>query len=200
MKYFENATTNTFCNENILGTITGFPDDFHQGFCNPYAHLSHELLSLGLPQVQQVGIPEDINEWMVGSQTDIRRKHRLLKKLKSGTSIKHDFVITSSETSLVLPTCQEPTKNTYFPIERDNPLKRFIDVLNLNDKNILLEALVDVKHLSYVANIGFENNENPTLIIRLSKMDRETEEKIYQIEYDLLKIFKNNIDFLVLPE
>jgi len=174
MTYFKDATTNTFFDEDIPGTITGFRDDFHQGFCSPYAYLSHELLSSGLPHVQQVGIPEDINELMVGSQTDIGRKHRLLKKLISGTSI--------------------------FTIERENPLKRFIDVLDINDKNILLEALVDVKRLSYVEKIEFENNENPTLIIRLSEMDREIEEKIYQIEYDLLKNFKNNIDFLVLPE
>ena len=200
MTHFIDATTNTFCDEDFQNAITGFPDVFHQGFCSPYAHSSYEFVSLGLPQAQQVGIPEDINEWMIGSQTDIRRKHRLLKKLKGSISIKSDIAFTHSETSLILPTYQEPTKNTYLTIERDNPLKRFFDILERNDKNTLLEALVDVKHLSYVKKIEFEDNENPTLIIRLSEMNRGTEEKIYQIEYDLLKNFKNNIDFLVLPE
>lgn len=84
-------------------------------------------------------------------------------------------------------------------VETSNPLKKFMNALNMNDRNMLEESLTKIKHLSFVGEIELEELETPTIIIRLSEMNREIEEKIFRIEYNLLKKLKTDIDFLVLP-
>jgi|GEM_PF-5027147 len=84
-------------------------------------------------------------------------------------------------------------------IETQNPLNKFISTLNSEERQNLKISTDEIETLPFVNEIEFNELETPTLIIRLSEMNEETEEKIYQIEYDLLKHFKNNIDFLVLP-
>lgn len=81
-----------------------------------------------------------------------------------------------------------------------NPLKTFMNTLNKNDRSALEESLTKIKRIPFVNEIRLEELETPTIIIRLSQMNREIEEKIFQIEYNLLRKLKNDIDFLVLPE
>lgn len=90
--------------------------------------------------------------------------------------------------------------HSYQTIETQNPLNKFISTLNSEERENLKISIDVIETLPFVNEIKFNELETPTLIIRLSEMNEETEEKIYQIEYDLLKHFKNNIDFLVLPE
>ncbi len=74
----------------------------------------------------------------------------------------------------------------------------FMIKLDDKDKNMLQESLRSVRSLPFVEKIEFEET-GPTIIVRLSEMNIETEEKIYKIEYNLLKNFKDYIDFIVLP-
>lgn len=74
----------------------------------------------------------------------------------------------------------------------------FMIKLDDKDKTLLQESLSSVRSLPFVEKIEFEDT-GPTILIRLSEMNIETEEKIYQIEYNLLKNFKEYIDFIVFP-
>lgn len=74
----------------------------------------------------------------------------------------------------------------------------FMIKLDDKDKNLLQESLRSVRSLPFVEKIEFEET-GPTILVRLSEMNIETEEKIYQIEYNLLKNFKDYIDFIVFP-
>lgn len=80
-----------------------------------------------------------------------------------------------------------------------NPLNKFMNTLNQNDRSALEESLTKIKRIPFVDEIGLEELETPTIIIRLSEMNRETEEKIFRIEYNLLRKLKTDIDFFVLP-
>lgn len=80
-----------------------------------------------------------------------------------------------------------------------NPLNKFMNTLNKNDRSVLEESLTKIKCIPLVDEIGLEELETPTIIIRLSEMNRETEEKIFRIEYNLLRKLKTDIDFFVLP-
>jgi len=80
-----------------------------------------------------------------------------------------------------------------------NPLKRFMDTLNQKDRGALEESLTKIKRIPFVNEIGLGELETPTIIIRLSEMNREIEENIFRIEYNLLRKLKTDIDFLVLP-
>ena len=73
-----------------------------------------------------------------------------------------------------------------------------MNTLNMNDRR-LEESLTKIKCLPFVCDIELEELDTHTIIIRLSEMNRETEEKIFQIEYDLLKKLEINVDFIVLP-
>ncbi|MFA4956062.1 MAG: hypothetical protein WC556_03710 [Candidatus Methanoperedens sp.] len=84
-------------------------------------------------------------------------------------------------------------------VETSNPLKKFMNTLNMNDRSALEESLTKIKRIPFVGDIELEELETPTIIIRLSEMNRKIEEKIFQIEYNLLKKLKTDIDFLVLP-
>lgn len=81
-----------------------------------------------------------------------------------------------------------------------NPLKTFMNRINKNDRSALEESLTKIKRMTCVNEIQLEELETPTIIIRLSQMNREIEEKIFKIEYNLLRKLKTDIDFLVLPE
>lgn len=74
----------------------------------------------------------------------------------------------------------------------------FMIKLDDKDKNLLQESLRSVRSLPFVEKIEFEET-GPTILVRLSEMNIETEEKIYRIEYNLLKNFKDYIDFMVFP-
>lgn len=84
-------------------------------------------------------------------------------------------------------------------VETSNPLEKFMNTLNMNDRNVLVESLAKIKRIPFVGEIELEELETPTIIIRLSEMNREIEEKIFRIEYNLLRKLKTDIDFLVLP-
>lgn len=84
-------------------------------------------------------------------------------------------------------------------VETSNPLKKFMNTLNLNDRSVLEKSLTKIKCIPFVNDIELEELETPTIIIRLSEMNREIEEKIFQIEYNLLKKLQTDVDFLVLP-
>ncbi len=84
-------------------------------------------------------------------------------------------------------------------VETSNPLKTFMNTLNMNDRKVLKESLNKIKRIPLVDDIELEEHETPTIIIRLSEMNREIEEKIFRIEYNLLKKLNTDIDFLVLP-
>ncbi|NJD76363.1 MAG: hypothetical protein FIB08_04610 [Candidatus Methanoperedens sp.] len=91
-------------------------------------------------------------------------------------------------------------KNMFFQrVEPSNPLKKFMNTLNMNDRKVLDESITKIKRIPLVGEIELEELETPTVIIRLSEMNREIEKKIFQIEYNLLKKLKTNVDFLVLP-
>lgn len=90
-------------------------------------------------------------------------------------------------------------KNSIETVETSNSLKKFMNTLNMNDRSVLEESLTQIKSIPFVGDIELDELGTPTIIIRLSEMNRETEEKIFQIEYNLLKKLKTNIDFLVLP-
>lgn len=95
-------------------------------------------------------------------------------------------------------------QNTYLHKEvQIKKLKTSLDIfmerLEGSDRDLLQESLKSIKGLPFVSDIKFEELDSPTIIIILSQMDDNTEDTIYQIEYDLLKTFKNNIDFLIFP-
>lgn len=90
-------------------------------------------------------------------------------------------------------------KNSIETVETSNSLKKFMNTLNMNDRSMLEESLIQIKSIPFVGDIELDELGTPTIIIRLSEMNRETEEKIFQIEYNLLKKLKTNVDFIVLP-
>ena len=72
--------------------------------------------------------------------------------------------------------------------------------LNEEDENALKECIQRMKKLPFVKNIEFGEFDNcSTIIIRLSEMNRDTERKIYQIEYNLMQDFTDYVNFVVLP-
>jgi hypothetical protein len=80
-----------------------------------------------------------------------------------------------------------------------NHLKKFMSTLNVDDRNLLEESLIQIKNLPFVCGIELDGYDTHTIIIKLSEMNREIEEKIFQIEYSLLKKLRASVDFLVLP-
>lgn len=90
-------------------------------------------------------------------------------------------------------------KNSIETVETSNSLKKFMNTLNMNDRSMLEESLIQIKSIPFVGDIELDELGTSTIIIRLSEMNRETEEKIFQIEYNLLKKLKTNVDFIVLP-
>lgn len=91
------------------------------------------------------------------------------------------------------------TDISFRTVENSNPLEKFMNTLNMNDRNVLEKSLTKIKRIPFVGEIELEELETPTIIIRLSEMNREIEEKIFRIEYNLLRKLKTDIDFLVLP-
>lgn len=70
--------------------------------------------------------------------------------------------------------------------------------LNEKDENMLNESIRMMKKLPFVERIEFEETGS-TILVRLSQMNKDTEKKIYQIEYDLLEDFDEYVNFIVLP-
>ena len=70
--------------------------------------------------------------------------------------------------------------------------------LNKKDENMLNESLRMVEKLPFVEKIEFEENDT-TILVRLSQMNKDTEKKIYQIEYNLMQNFDEYVNFIVLP-
>ena len=70
--------------------------------------------------------------------------------------------------------------------------------LNKKDENMLNESLRMVEKLPFVEKIEFEENDT-TILVRLSQMNKDTEKKIYQIEYNLMQNFDEYVSFIVLP-
>ncbi|MDD5615114.1 MAG: hypothetical protein PHH85_02830 [Candidatus Methanoperedens sp.] len=95
--------------------------------------------------------------------------------------------------------CLHKTDIPIRTVETSNPLKKFMNKLNMNDRSVLEESLAKIKRIPLVGEIELEELETPTIIIRLSEMNREIEAKIFRIEYNLLRKLKTDIDFLVLP-
>jgi hypothetical protein len=70
--------------------------------------------------------------------------------------------------------------------------------LNEKDENKLQESLRMVEKLPFVEKIEFEETSS-TILVRLSQMNKDTEKKIYQIEYNLMQNFDEYVNFIVLP-
>jgi predicted DNA binding CopG/RHH family protein len=70
--------------------------------------------------------------------------------------------------------------------------------LNEKDENKLQESIRMMKKLPFVEKIEFEEND-PTILVRLSDMDIQTIKRIHEIEYDLLEDFKEDLNFIVSP-
>jgi hypothetical protein len=96
-------------------------------------------------------------------------------------------------------TLMEECENSVRKGVDSNHLKKFMDTLDIDDMNVLEESLIQIRSIPLVCDIELEEPETNTIIIRLSEMNREIEEKIFQIEYNLLKKLKTDVDFLVLP-
>ena len=70
--------------------------------------------------------------------------------------------------------------------------------LSKKDENMLQESIRMVEKLPFVERIEVEET-GPTILVRLSKMNKDTEKKIYQIEYNLMQNFEEYVNFIVLP-
>lgn len=70
--------------------------------------------------------------------------------------------------------------------------------LNEKDENRLQESIRMMKKLPFVEKIEFEEND-PTILVKLSDMDIQTIKRIHEIEYDLTQNFEECINFVVSP-
>jgi hypothetical protein len=75
----------------------------------------------------------------------------------------------------------------------------FLNTLDQHDVDTINSAVVEIKNHTFVESIDFEISETPTIIIKLSEVNRENKNKIYEIEYNLLRETRADIDFYIRP-
>lgn len=76
---------------------------------------------------------------------------------------------------------------------------KFLNTLDPRDVVKIISAVEEIHILPFVRNIMFNNKGTPTLKIQISELNREYEDKIYEIEYNLLRNINSFIDFFVKP-
>lgn len=74
---------------------------------------------------------------------------------------------------------------------------KFLNSVDLHDRHAIESSVNEIKSYPFVESVSFENNHVPTLIINLSEVNRDHEKKIYEIEYNLLRKIKANVDFYI---
>lgn len=74
---------------------------------------------------------------------------------------------------------------------------KFLNSVDLQDKYAIESSIKEIKSYPFVESVNFENSHVPTLIINLPEVNRDHEKRIYEIEYNLLRKIKVNIDFYI---
>jgi hypothetical protein len=181
MKIYSRMATSTIVSYesiNNMGIVSNTP----QRICGYIKGISTPFSDLG----NHVGIPSPFSD--LGNHVGI-------------PSHFHAHSVSVSDMLSIVPDRRSVCSHENIPIDKPKTsLDMFMERLENQDRNLLKESLNSIRSLPFVTNIKFEELDSPTIIIVLSKMDEDTEDKIYQTEYDLLKLSKNNIDFLVLSD
>lgn len=76
---------------------------------------------------------------------------------------------------------------------------KFLKFLDSRDKKSIESTVKEIKNYSFVKNVDFEDGSIPTLIIKITDLDREYEDVIYETQYNLLTNISFFIDFYVKP-
>lgn len=123
----------------------------------------------------------------VSSASTLQLKSKI--QLKSANNVRH----TQSYRDEIV------TKYIKSPLFVNEEYYRFLNTLDQHDINAITTAVEEIASYPFVEKIEFETSETPTIIIKLSEINRENKNVIYGIEYDLLSEIKTDIDFYIRP-
>lgn len=73
----------------------------------------------------------------------------------------------------------------------------YLNSLELQDKKEVESSLNVIKSYPFVEDIQFKNYGTPTIVIKIAEINKEYEDHIYAIEYNLLRKTNADIDFYI---
>lgn len=123
------------------------------------------------------------------------RTIRTIQKRSNKESMGNTEIIKISDKSKTV--LQYFTPSNYLIINHE--FDKFLKILDPLDRKSIESAVKEIKSYPFVERIDFEMNETPTIIIKLSEVNRENKSKIYGIEYNLLRETDADIDFYIRP-
>jgi len=92
-----------------------------------------------------------------------------------------------------------PVSSVCLPVSYviDEAFDKFLNYVDIQDKYAIESSVKEIKSYPFVESVNFENIRVPTLIINLPEVNRDHEKRIYEIEYNLLRKIKVNIEFYI---